>query len=252
MKSWMDQRKGIGILCVLCLCAVLFWCFSSPGQASADTGTANSVIDTVSVSGKAEVKIAPDRCSVSVGVDLKEATAGEANSKLGSRSDAIIKALKAAGVKDEDIQTTYYSIDVDYKWTDNERKPTGYRGTCDLEVSGIAIDKVESIIDAAMGAGADSVGRVRYYCSTYNECYNDALTKAIKAARTKADKMGEAAGFKVIRVHSMTEGYQNESTKYVTNDVSFAEAASDSSAGASVAAGELTIEARVQVEYVIG
>ena len=128
----------------------------------------------------------------------------------------------------------------------------GYRGSCSLEVTGVDIDKIESVIDAAMGAGADSGGRVQYYSSTYTQCYNEALAKAIKAARAKADKMGETAGFKVLRVHTMTEGYQNDYNKYVTNDVSFAEATSDSIGGASVAAGELTVEARVQVEYVIG
>lgn len=249
-------EKGFLALCLIG-CLVLGVCCLSRTQVTADTmpGVSGENLDLVSVSGKADVKVTPDKASVSVGVDIKESTASAANSTLGRKSDAIIEALKKAGVKESDIKTTYYSVDETYTWVNNTRKSEGYRGSCSMEVSGIDIDKAGTIIDAAMGAGADSVGRIRYYSSNYDNAYNQALTDAIKAARAKADMMCAAAGTKVVRVHTLHEGYQNDSMKYVDSDLSYDVAESvpvNSASGATVSAGELTITAQVSVQYVIG
>lgn len=251
--------KRVPIFLVVALVLILslsFVLLPTHLRAEVEPGVVSSQLDTVKVVGSAEIRVTPDKCSIDVGVSLLESTAERANQELGARSDAIIAALKAQGVKDEDIQTDYYRVNTEYKWVDNERKVTGYRGSCDIEVSGIDIDKITTVIDTAVHAGADSIGYIRYYSSTYDQCYNDALAKAIQVARAKADKMGETAGFHVVRVHTMQEGYQDSSTRYVSNSVDFAEDAAvagvSSNKGSSISVGDLSIEAYVVVEYVIG
>lgn len=87
----------------------------------------------------------------------------------------------------------------------------------EIEVTGIDLHDVEGFIRKAMSAGADSTGAIQYYSSTYDEIYDEALQEAIKQAHAKAEKMGEAAGFSVARVHQIQEGYQDSSYQYVTN-----------------------------------
>lgn len=252
----MKRTEKVLVVLALALSFVIGGVVMPRSSVEADTiASASESLDLVSVSGKADVKVTPDKASISVGVDIKESTASAANSTLGKKSDAIIEALKKAGIKESDIKTTYYSVDETYTWVNNTRKSEGYRGSCSLEVSGIDIDDAGKIIDAAMGAGADSVGRIRYYSSTYDAAYNQALTEAIKAARAKADQMCSAAGTKVVRVHTLIEGYQNDSMKYVSSEASLdydMSMPTNSVSGATVSAGELTISAYVSVQYVIG
>lgn len=206
-------------------------------------------LDTVSVSGKSEVKVVPDKASLNAGVMFTADTAEEANKRLTENVDSVVNALKSAGVSEKDISTDYYSVDPDYKWTNDERVFKGYTGNASLTVSGIDMDDVTSIISTVMSAGADSVGSIRYYSSTYKESYDEALNLAISEAREKADNMGEAAGFKVVRVHDINEGYQNTQARYVTNSVKMAETVAEDSV--AISPGEISIEAQVNVTYVI-
>lgn len=250
MKSLSRGTYCVIALTIVLLIGVIGLLLAPVTPVVAETDEAS--LDTVSVTGTAEVKVSPDKSSAVVYIKSKASTAKEANTSLGTKTDAVIAALKSAGVKEENIQTSYFSIDESYRWVDGNRKSDGYAGESSLNVTGVDIDKIGSVIDAAVNAGADSVERVRYYSSNYDACYKDALVDAIADARAKADAMGQAAGFKVIRVHKMTEGYQNTSTRYVENtkaDLAYDVA---ESAGATIAAGEVSVGAYVSIEYVIG
>lgn len=205
----------------------------------------------VSVSGKAEVKVVPDKASIDIGVELQERTAQDANEKLKAQADAVITALKSLGVEDKDILTDSYTVDVDYNWSGNVRKVTGYHGYTSITVSGIDISGVTSVIDAVVSAGANEIRNIQYYSSSYKERYDDALEQAINEAYAKAVKMGEAAGFRVLGVYSMEEGYQDTSARYVTNSIKEMDSFSMSEMADAVAPGEVSIEARVSVRYEI-
>ena len=61
------------------------------------------------------------------------------------------------------------------------------------------------MIDAAVGAGADSVNDIRFLLSDPNTIRTDALSQAVKGARTKADALAQAAGAKVLGVVTIDE-----------------------------------------------
>lgn len=251
-----DEKKNVlstwamPIICMALMAIMMMVCMSRPQQAS---GVSESTeIDTVTVSGKAEVKVVPDKASISAGVELHTASSEQANEQLKKRTDAIISALKGKGVDEKDISTDYYSVSPDYTWDDNNNRiPTGYEGSASIEVSGIGIDDVSTIIDLVTASGADYVGDISYYSSTYKESYDEALAEAIAEARDKADNMGAKAGFKVVRVHDMQEGYQNDYTRYVTNSSKVAYDSVAMEAESSISPGTVSVEARVSVVYVI-
>ena len=71
-------------------------------EVSMPTGVA-----TVSVSGHGEVNVPPDTASVSIGIDVIQPTLAEAQEQATAQATAVIEALKAAGIADEDIQTAF-------------------------------------------------------------------------------------------------------------------------------------------------
>jgi uncharacterized protein YggE len=63
-----------------------------------------------------------------------------------------------------------------------------------------------ALIDAAVGAGANTVDGPRLDVSDRDARYRDALGKAVADARLKAEALAKAGGFGVGPVSSVTEG----------------------------------------------
>ena len=132
---------------------------------------------------------------------------------------------------------------------------TGYEMATQITVSGIPMEQTGEILSGAVDAGANSVDYVRYLCSTYDDSYQEALKKAVESAKAKAEAMGEAGNFQVLQVASIEEYRENQSARYIAADYAVAE--TEEAAGSSnyktmdVAAGELEIEASIQVTFVI-
>ena len=67
-------------------------------------------VDTVSVTGSARVTTTPDRFSFNVSVQTISPTVEEAVNENNRKVAAVIAALKNAGAKPEEIQTSNFSI----------------------------------------------------------------------------------------------------------------------------------------------
>ena len=85
-------------------------------------------VATVSVSGHGEVTVPPDTASVSIGIDVIQPTLAEAQEQATAQATAVIEALKAAGIADEDIQTAYLQRDYPSATTRRTRDPTQITG----------------------------------------------------------------------------------------------------------------------------
>ena len=86
-------------------------------------------VPTVSVSGHGQVNVPPDTASVSIGIDVIQPTLAEAQEQATAQATAVIEALKAAGIADEDIQTAYFSVNIlrDYSETPTRRRSPASR-----------------------------------------------------------------------------------------------------------------------------
>ncbi|HEY2074484.1 MAG TPA: SIMPL domain-containing protein, partial [Gaiellaceae bacterium] len=124
------------------------------GGADAAT-TAASSSDTVTVSGTGTVTAVPDEASFDFTVQTKGKTASAALTQNGTATQAVISAVKAAGVPDANIQTQQVSLDP--VTSSDGTTITGYTASNTIDVSKLAIAKSGAIVDAAVGAGANGV-----------------------------------------------------------------------------------------------
>jgi len=65
---------------------------------------------TITMSGKGTVKSAPDKVTVSAGVESQAPTANDALAKNTAAMTKVVDALKSAGIDPKDIQTTDFSV----------------------------------------------------------------------------------------------------------------------------------------------
>lgn len=251
--------KTVGRLAALVaafiICAALGACGGTYGMAAQE--------HVITVNASAEVKVVPDKASFSVTILTQGSTAEEASSANTDPTNAVIEQLKAAGIAEEDIQTTYTELAPVYGWGDvavddstaiypgGGSEIVGYEMRTTIEVTGAEIDEVAALMQACIGAGATGVDGPRYYVSAYDDAYADALAQAIEASREKAQVMASAAGVTLGHVVSITEGYQYTGYRYSANDAMAAEGAAGGTAKMEIAPGQVSIEAQVTVSYAI-
>ena len=165
-------------------------------------------VPTVSVSGHGSVNVPPDTASVSIGVDVIKPTLGEAQEQATTQATAIIEALQAAGIAEEDIQTDFFSVNIlrDYSENADPTLITGFEIVNQLRVTVRDTEQLGELLDAAVNAGANSIYGVTFYVDDQTEASSDARVEAVENARTKAEELAAAAGMTLGPVVAISEG----------------------------------------------
>ncbi len=202
---------------------------------------------TLSVSGTGSVSVKPDVADVTVGVTVQRDNAGDAAADAANVMDAVITAIKALGIAEEDIQTTTLSLSPVYDYDRSPYRLVGYTASNLVTITVRDLTKVGPVIDAATGAGATDVNSISFRLSDQTAAETEAREMAVLAARAKADTIATAAGTEITGIISISE-----TNAPVPMPVYFGEAdaagAREASAPTPVLAG--TIEVRVDVAIV--
>jgi uncharacterized protein len=202
--------------------------------------------------GRGEVSVKPDVARIQVGVrtEAKEVTAAvQANA---TRMDAVLKAVRGAGVEEKDITTTNYSISPVYEpqRPNPTAEPTvrGYQVYNTVRVTVRKIGDAGKVLDAATQAGANAARGIAFELSPEQreKAYSEALTIAVKDARQKAVAMGKAAGVGMIALHSITE---QDTGNFPQPMAAFEARAAD--VQTPVVAGQLTVTASVTARFLM-
>jgi uncharacterized protein YggE len=176
-------------------------------DAATPTATAAGV-PTVSVSGHGDVNVPPDTASVNIGVDVIKPTLDEAQEQATAQATAVIEALKAQGIADEDIQTDYFSVNImrDYSENADPTLITGFEIVNQLRVTVRDTDTIGELLDAAVNAGAYSIYGVTFYVDDQTAAASEARVEAVADARLKAEELAAAAGMTLGPVVAISEG----------------------------------------------
>jgi uncharacterized protein len=162
----------------------------------------------VTTSGHGVVTAVPDQVTVTAGVQTQADTAADTLAQNSTAMQKVVAALQQAG--GSKLQTQQVSL---YPRTNDAGDVIGYAAQDSVSAqSGVA--KAGQLIDAAVGAGANTVDGPTLALSNQNDLYHQALQKALDDARAKAAALGEAGSFTVGPVSSITE-QSNESPPIV-------------------------------------
>lgn len=205
----------------------------------------------ISVSSRETVKVEPDMAEVVYSVYSQASDAQTCQTQNKTDLDKVLGMLKELGVEDHSIQTSNYGMSPIYNWEDG-KTVSGYEMTTQVTVSDIAIDQVGKLLSDSVNAGVNSIESVKYMSGRYDESYQDALAKAIDAAKVKAQAMAEAGGCKLGKIVNIQEFGDNQTARY-SNYSAGAKGAGMAKAAMDmpVMPGEVEIEANITVEFSI-
>ena len=170
---------------------------------------------TVSVTGTYTAKAEPTQATLIIGFENKAGNAAEAQQLNADEMGNVLVALRRAGLSDDDFKTLNYNL-----WNrdepcriyyGDEECASGYYASHTLEVTTDKVDMIGRYLDVAIAAGAENIHSVRFSVDedAQNEMKKEALEKATRDARDKADALAAGMGMKVYRVVSITDSGSN-------------------------------------------
>lgn len=159
------------------------------------------------VSGQGKVTVVPDTGVAQLGINLTRPTVKSAQTELNTTMDKVVKAVKALGVEDKDIQTTHYSINPTYDYNNGQNRITGYMVSTNISVTVKDLSKINEVVDAATANGANTVGGIMFTVDEkrQKELVQEAREEAIKEAKAKAESLAKAAGITLGRIVNVNE-----------------------------------------------
>jgi uncharacterized protein YggE len=181
---------------------------SSVAVVSAGSGVAKG---TISLTGEALVRVAPDRITMSFGLERTGDSVPEISRQIADDGRNLISVLEKAGVPTKHIQTEDLQLGIEYK--DSGRPSSGikaFTASRSYSVRLTTTTLVEPVMTAALTDGrALTMAGPSYGVENLRPLRDQARKMAIKAAREKAELLAAEMGRKVGAATSINEGWNN-------------------------------------------
>src|SRR4051794_26537890 len=146
--------------------------------------------------GTAEVRAAPDRSVVRFGMQIQAGDAKAAQGRVNDAMQRVIQAVRRLNVPENRISTERLELFPVYDQPQPGREGTprlsGYRASNVVRVELDATANLGPVIDAAVGAGANTIEGIQFELANEAPFRRRALEQAAKEARDKAQAIATA------------------------------------------------------------
>ena len=171
-------------------------------------------IRSITVSGMAERKVAPDEAHIYVTIGATQPKMANAKSTHDTKLKKLYAIADKNGIERKHLSTQSSSVQPHYTYSDNKQIFQGYRvqSTIDMKLADIA--KTGEVTEQIMSSGLEEQNQneygqllsTSYTLSNPDKIRDDMLAEALKNARAKADNMAAAVGAEIARVYQINEG----------------------------------------------
>lgn len=210
---------------------------------------------TLTISETGTVTHAPDTAFVTFGLDSPSKLLAEAQRRNSAVMSKVMDRLRDLQIDKELIQTSSFTVSPQYRPPPKraaDAQPTapeivGYIVSNMVTVEIHALDRVGTIIEEVLKAGANSFHGLHWGLRDEQSVRLGALRQAAAKAREKAAVLSEALHVKLVRVVSVNEGGH-----VIRPAAPMVRMAMEASTGeAPISPGEMKVEASVTLVYEI-
>lgn len=224
------------------------------GCLGTQTSSGDSNANTITVTGSAETKTAPDRAVVSVSVEAAGNSATAVRDELATQSEQLTGSLRSSGLADDQITSGRFSIRERRERRERPREgekpaPPVYYGTHSFTIDVDSVDETGSVVDTAIDGGADSVDRIEYTLSesTRAELRQQALKQAVSDARSEAEVLATQVDSQIVDVQQISTNDGGVSPYFADTAV-----AMEAAGSTELQPGDVTVTANVEATYTVG
>jgi uncharacterized protein YggE len=196
-----------------------------PGTALAQQAPTASISEMAStplvrVNIAESLRTPPDEASMTVGTQAKASTATEAVAANKAKTERLLATIRAAGIRDRDIQTQGIQLQPDYRW---ENEPNGrgrqaligYIASNSVQIKTRNIDKLTSLLDVLTTAGADTVYGPNFGIADPAPLRREARVRAMARGQAEALEYARNNGYDRVRLLSVEEGVSYRGTEVI-------------------------------------
>jgi uncharacterized protein len=151
-------------------------------------------IPQITVTGRGEVKVSPDRATIQLSVQTRALTAAAAAAENATRQQAVLGALRSLGLGNDQLLTINYNVYPEQRY-EQGKEPVivAYNVTNTILVDVRKLDQIGPVIDAALSHGANMITSLQFYASNTEAARRSAIATAIEKARADAEAAARAA-----------------------------------------------------------
>ena len=166
---------------------------------------------TFVLSGEGSASATPDIAFLTSGVVSQGDTARAALDANTAAMQKLIASLKDASIEAKDIQTSGFSVQPRYVYSqrnDGQQEPpriVGYEVRNNVTVTVRDLTKLGAVLDNAVTEGSNQIDGLSFDVSNKTALLNEARKKAFADAKAKAELYAEAAGVKLGRLRDLSE-----------------------------------------------
>jgi len=209
---------------------------------------------TLTVTGTAEISVAPDICFMSFSVETRHASAVQAYTENNVIMNKVNAKIKTLAIDAKDMHTSHFSVVPQYHYDNktNERIFDGYMVFHTLYVKVRDLTKVTKILDAAINAGATGVEGINFTVEHPKKYAVQAREEAIKAAQTKAAQIARLTGVKLGKPITISESEPGGYGRYLPQtSMAMDGLYRNGGSEASIEPGEIKLTHTVYITYEI-
>lgn len=217
---------------------------------------------TVTVTGEAEVKKAPDKADISISIEEEDKSLEVAREETDKQLKALYRIAGETGIEKKDMQTNYSSVQPIYDYVsdngrgNNRRVFRGYNVNHQVTLTLRDTDKLATLTEKLLAAKIDQINNVTYGLQKDDAAKDEALKAALLKAKAKAGMMASTLGESVDRVYQINESgisYQPPMPMaYARKSMAMPGAPMAMDAAAETPpSGEITVNANVTVTFML-
>jgi len=213
-----------------------------------ETKSADSKRQTrVTVGGDSIVQAQPDTAILTVAVVTQGKRALDAQQENATKTDAVLRALKAAAGSGAEVKTSGYSLQPMRMYREGQPPLiNGYEARNTITVTTSELAKLGNVIDAASQAGANDVTGISFTLRHDRPARDQALKQATQEAMSKAHVIAQALGGRVVSIAEVQEeGFVRPQPVYANVMAQRAEVATP------IEVGSLDVTSRVQLVAIV-
>ena len=203
----------------------------------------------ISLSGHGEVRATPDIAYVTSGVVTQGATAADALAANTKAMTDLFAALKDSGIEDRDVQTSNFSVQPRYDFSNNQApKMVGYDVSNNVTVTLRKVDTLGTLLDRMVQSGSNQISGISFDVSKPDDAMDEARKLATEDATRKAKVYAKAMSIELGNVMQVSEGSAAQPPMPMVRSTMMK---ADAAPPVPMAAGEQTLAVDVNVIWEI-
>lgn len=241
------QKKLFVIVSLLVIAAMVAGC--TPTVIESGSGE-QPPVRTIAVNGTGSVTANPDVAYINIGVHTQDADPKTALSSNTTQVQDVIKAIKAIGVTDDEIQTSNFYVYPSTQYGPNgEMLDTIYMVDNTVYVTVKDLTKLGEMLETVVSSGANNINGITFDITDKEALASEAREKAVANAIAQAEDIAGAAGVELGELMYVNVYYSG--TTYPQYEGKGGGGGYSADLSVPVSAGKMVITAEVNMTYKI-